>query len=447
MPRLSTRSRATLADRLAAPIQRFLAIEAASTILLVLATVIALAWANSPYFESYEHLIHVPIAVSFGGYELALSLGHWVNDGLMVLFFFVVGMEIKHELVHGELSTRARAMLPVAGALGGMLVPAAIYASFHTAGPAASGWGIPMATDIAFAVAALAILGPRVPPSLKVFLLALAIVDDLGAIAVIAVFYTEKLSLAALAVAALGLVLARLMRITGFRAYGPYWIVGIIVWSGTLASGIHATVAGVLLGFLTPSEPLDHRETLLSRAREQAESLLAALSGNAGGETRKRAVRELGDAARSTLAPIDYLTASLHPWVAFLIMPIFAFTNAGVRIDIDALTDPTASRVMLAVVLGLLVGKPLGITLLSWLAVRFRIASLPAGVSFGAIAGAGTLAGIGFTMAIFITTLAFKDANLIAASKVGILAASVLATVAGIVMLLRALPRPGEEAQ
>lgn len=441
MPKSANPAPSSIADRLTEPLRRFLAIETASTILLVLATVLALGWANSPWWESYDHLVHLPIGMSLGGFELSLSLGHWVNDGLMVLFFFVVGMEIKHELVHGELSSRARAMLPVAGALGGMLAPAGIYLLFHAGTPAASGWGIPMATDIAFAVAALAVVGSRVPPSLKVFLLALAIVDDLGAVAVIAIFYTEDVSLGALAAAALFLVVARLMRIAGFQAYGPYWIVGIAAWAGTLASGIHATVAGVLLGFLTPTEPLVHQETLIGRARDQAEKLLSALSGGAGNETRKNAARELRATSRSALAPIDYLTASLHPWVAFGIMPIFAFTNAGVRLDMDALADPTASRVMLAVALGLLVGKPLGITLVSWLAVRLRVASLPAGVTFGSIAGAGVLAGIGFTMAIFITTLAFKDSNLVAASKVGILGASLLATGLGIVTLSKALPR------
>lgn len=437
----------SVADRLAAPFRRFLAIEAASTILLVLASVVALAWANSPFHESYAHLIHLPLGLNFAGFSFELSLGHWINDGLMVLFFFVVGMEIKHELVHGELSTRARAMLPVAGALGGMLVPAGIYLAFHAGGPASAGWGIPMATDIAFAVAALAVLGPRVPPGLKVFLLALAIVDDLGAVAVIAIFYTEGVSLSAVGLAVGGLLLAYAMRVAGFRAYPLYWAVGIGIWAATLASGVHATVAGVMLGFLTPTEPLDGPESWMGRTRAQLESLLAALSQEDAAEARKRAARELGETSRSALAPLEYLTASLHPIVAFVVMPVFAFANAGVRLDVGALSDPTASRVTLAVALGLLLGKPLGITLVSWLAVRLRIATLPEGVTWGLILGAGILAGIGFTMALFITVLAFEDGALIAAAKVGILGASLLATALGILVVLRALPRKAGEVR
>jgi NhaA family Na+:H+ antiporter len=399
--RPEAREKASLADRLAAPFQRFLAIEAASTILLILATAIALVWANSRWHESYESLWKTYAGVSLGGWRLQLSLEHWVNDGLMVLFFFLVGMEIKHELVHGELSTRERAMLPIAGALGGMIVPAGIYLLFHAGGVAASGWGIPMATDIAFAVAALTVLGSRVPSGLKVFLLALAIVDDLGAVSVIAVFYSHGLSMVMLGAAVAGLVLTYALNLAGVRSYGVYWIVGIAVWGATLASGIHATVAGVLLGFMTPAERL---------GRDDA------------------------------LSPLQYLTSALHPWVAFVIMPLFALANAGVRLEADALADPVASRVMIAVALGLVLGKPLGITLVSWLAVRLGIAALPQGVSWGAILGAGVLAGIGFTMALFITALAFEDAVLVAASKVGILGASVVATVVGLALLGRVLP-------
>lgn len=390
-----------LVDFLAAPFQRFLAIEASSTILLVLATVVALACANSPWSASYADLWHSYAGVSVGAWRFELSLEHVVNDGLMALFFFLVGMEIKHELAHGELSSRERAVLPVAGALGGMLVPAGSYALFHSSGPAASGWGIPMATDIAFAVAALTVLGPRVPPGLKVFLLALAIVDDLAAVSVIAIFYTHEISWQALGAALAGLGLVVVMRKAGVRSYALYVGVGIAIWGATLASGIHATVAGVLLGFLTPAEPI-------SPERERS--------------------------------PLQELTAALHPWVAFLIMPTFALANAGVRIEGDALLDPLASRVSIAVGLGLFLGKPIGVTLVSWLAVRARIAVLPEGVTWGAILGAGALAGIGFSMALFITTLAFEAPTLVAAAKLGILVASVLAMVAGLAVLVRVLP-------
>jgi NhaA family Na+:H+ antiporter len=392
------------ADRLAAPFLRFLAIEAASTILLLLATFAALVWANSSWSEGYDHFWHTPLGVVLGRRELSLSLEHWVNDGLMAIFFFLVGMEIKHEIVDGELSSRERAMLPLFGAIGGMLVPAAIYASLHTGGPALSGWGVPMATDIAFAVAALAVFGKRVPPGLKVFLLALAIVDDLGAVSVIALFYTKAFSLAALAWAGGGILLVLALQRAGVRAYPVYWIAGIAIWLATLESGVHATVAGVLLGLLTPTRVID------------------PISG-------------------VEFSPVARLTQALHPWSAFVVLPIFALASAGVVIDAQALRDPLAGRVTLAVTLGLLVGKPLGVTLLAWLAVRTRLAVLPPGVGWGAIFGAGILGGIGFTMALFITALAFQDPALAAASKLGVIGASVVAAGLGMLCLARVLPR------
>src|SRR5215468_2085039 len=396
---------ATLADRLAAPFQRFLAIEAASTILLLAASLTALLWANSPWAASYAALWHTPLSLSLGRATLSLSLGDWVNDGLMVLFFFLVGMEIKHELVHGELSTRERAMLPIFGALGGMLAPAALYAALHAGGPASAGWGVPMATDIAFAVAALAVFGSRVPAGLKVFLLALAIVDDLGAVAVIAVFYSHGLSLPALAADVAALALVVLLRAAGVRVWGAYWIAGAGVWLATLESGIHATVAGVVLGFLTPAHPI------------------------------------AGDA--DPRSPLERLSAGLHPWSAFVVMPVFALANAGVALDPAALSDPLARRVAIGVALGLLVGKPLGVTLCSWLALRLGLAALPTGVGLRLVLGAGVLAGIGFTMALFLTALAFEEPALTAASKVGVMGASALAAAGGIALLARALPRAG----
>jgi NhaA family Na+:H+ antiporter len=404
----SAQPKPAFVDLLTAPIQRFLAIEASSTILLVSATLLALVWANSPWYASYAELWQTRAGVSVGAWRFELSLEHVVNDGLMTLFFFLVGMEIKHELRHGELASRERAALPVAGAIGGMIVPAAIFACFHANGPAASGWGIPMATDIAFAVAALAVLGRRVPPGLKVFLLALAIVDDLAAVSVIAIFYTSEISWPALGAEAAGLGFIVAMRMAGVRSYALYALAGIAIWGATLASGVHATVAGVLLGLLTPANPVDP-------ARDRS--------------------------------PLAELTVVLHPWVAFLVMPLFALANAGVRFEVEALLDPLAARVSIAVGLGLLLGKPVGVTLVSWLAVRARIAVLPTGVGFGAILGAGALAGIGFTMALFITALAFSDARLVAASKVGIFAASVLAMLAGLAVLARVLPASSRDSR
>jgi NhaA family Na+:H+ antiporter len=300
-----------------------------------------------------------------------------------------------------------------------------------------------MATDIAFAVAALAIFGPRVPPGLKVFLLALAIVDDLGAVVVIALFYAREIDPGALAAAGAGLGLAYALRAAGFRAYGPYWVVGAGVWLAMLHSGVHATVAGVLLGFLTPTRLLAPEASLVGRGRrffEEATARMAAVPELPDGE-RKRVARELYEISRRSLSPLERLTQALHPWSAFGVMPVFAFANAGVAIDATALSDPLALRVAFAVGLGLLAGKSLGVTLFCWAAVRLGLARLPTGVGWGALFGAAVLAGIGFTMALFITALAFEQPALAAASKLGILVASVIATACGIAVLGRALPR------
>jgi NhaA family Na+:H+ antiporter len=289
----------------------------------------------------------------------------------------------------------------VFGALGGMIAPAGIYAALHWGGPAIHGWGIPMATDIAFAVAALGIFGARVPSGLKIFLLALAIADDIGAVAVIAMFYTADLAPLGLVVAFGGLALCVLLARLGVRSYSPYLLVGAVVWYATLQSGVHATIGGVLLGLLTPARPAEGQEH----------------------------------------APVDDLVHRLHPWVAYAIMPIFALCNAGVALDAASLGDPEAQRVALGVALGLLIGKPVGITLFAWLAVRLGVAELPRGVGWFQIVGAGLLAGIGFTVALFIAALAFSEPQLVSGAKVGILAASLLATLGGAALLAKALPR------
>jgi NhaA family Na+:H+ antiporter len=435
----------TLATRLARPLRRFLAIEAASSVLLLAATSMALAFANSPLRDWWSHFWHQRVAIEAGGFELALSLGHWVNDGLMTIFFFVVGLEIKRELSIGELASRRQAMLPVFGALGGMVVPASIYLLLQPGAEAAAGWGIPMATDIAFAVAALAILGPRVSPGLKVFLLALAIVDDLGAVTVIALFYTDEIRPAALLAAGLGLGVVYAIRRAGVRAYGPYAALGCLVWLATLASGVHATVAGVLLGLLTPVQPLVERETLVARLREEAEEALSRIGGEAREVRPDPVLQRVRELSREAQSPLEYLTHRLHPWVAFVVMPIFALANAGVALDGSRLGEPGSFRVAVAVALGLLIGKPLGITLFAAAAVRLGLASLPRGVGLGAVAGAGLLGGIGFTMALFITALAFGEGPLAAAAKVGVLGASVLACGLGLAVLWRVLPRSTAE--
>ena len=449
----SAGSAPTLADRLAAPFLRFLAIEAASTLLLLAATAIALVWANSRWAESYVQLWHTPLAISLGAGRLELTLEQWVNEGLMALFFFLVGMEIKHEIVHGELSSRERALLPVFGALGGMLAPAGLYLAFHAGGPAAAGWGVPVATDIAFAVAALALLGARVPSGLKVFLLALAIVDDLGAVLVIALFYSHGLSWPGLGATAAALLLVVALQRSGVRSLSVYWIVGVAVWLATLDSGIHATVAGVLLGFLTPTTRALPGRSLGGSARALFERLLDRIDDGKEeraprAEERLRMAPELREISREAVSPLERLTGALHPWSAFFVMPIFALANAGVPIDARSLGDPLGRRVSLAVALGLLIGKPLGIGGASWLAVRLGLAALPSGVGWGSLFGAGALGGIGFTMALFVTGLAFQDPALAAASKLGVMAASLGASGMGLAVLQRTLrPGPARDAR
>ena len=435
---------ARLAQRITRPFVRFLELEIASALLLLAMTAVALVWANSPFAHVYEHLLHEPVGVSFGAHAFTLSVHHWVNDGLMAIFFFLVGMEIKREMVLGDLSTRSRAMLPVTGALGGMIVPALIYLAFHHGGPASHGWGIPMATDIAFAVAAMSVLGTRVPPPLKVFLLALAIADDLGAVAVIAIFYTESIDLLALGMAAALLAFVYGMSLAGVRSFLAYWLVGGTVWFFTHESGVHATIAGVALGLLTPAYPDPHRQaTLADRAREALDHLRDLVSRHTedrGGHGRHHAVVTLQEATRDSLSPLDYLVNRLERPVLFIVMPLFALANAGVALEASTLRDPMASRVAVAVALGLLVGKPLGITLFSWIAVRIGLAELPRGVNLLAIFATGMLAGIGFTVALFISALAFQDPDFTAGSKIGILVGSTLACVIGLAALARALP-------
>jgi NhaA family Na+:H+ antiporter len=437
----------SLAQRIARPFVRFMDLEIGSALVLLAMTVLALAWANSPFAHAYEHLLHEPVAIAFGSHALSLSVHHWINDGLMAIFFFLVGMEIKREMVMGDLSTRARAMLPVMGALGGMVFPAGIYAALHWGGPALHGWGIPMATDIAFAVAAMSVLGSRVPAPLKVFLLALAIADDLGAVLVIAVFYTESIHLGSLAWAAVSLLVVFGMNIGGVRAFLPYWIVGAVAWFFTHESGVHATIAGVALGLMTPAYPdPDRHHNLVDRARDALDHLRDWVSRDdedRGGHHRHHAVRRLQDATRDSLSPLDYLANRLERPVLFVVMPLFALANAGVAIEASTLADPMAVRVGVAVALGLLLGKPIGVTLFAWVAIRIGLAEQPRGVNLLAIFATGMLAGIGFTVALFISALAFTDPAMTAGSKIGILVGSAVACVVGLVALNGALPREG----
>lgn len=413
------------------PLRRYMAIEAASGILLVLCAGLALVIANSPWSDEFAAIWETHVRIGLGRWEIDESLLHWINDGLMTIFFFVIGLEIKREIVDGELNEFRKAALPLMAALGGMLAPAVLYLILigNTEG-GRSGWGIPMATDIAFVVGFLALLGRRVPPGLKILLLALAIVDDIGAILVIAVFYSDGISLPAMLVAITGLGLTIFSHWIGIRSLGVYLLIGAAIWVAMLHSGVHPTVAGVLLGLLTPAQALLPRVTFLD-----------ALSESVGeGEIDElpdelRSVGRIKWMATETVSPLERLEKALHPWVAFLIMPFFALANAGVAIDLQAVTHPIAW----SVAIGLIVGKPLGILLLSWLAVMIGLAKLPTGVTWKSLAGAGCLAGIGFTMSLFIASLALDD-NLLSAGKIGTLLGSLTSAILGLTLLMLFLP-------
>jgi NhaA family Na+:H+ antiporter len=410
-------------------------IEAISGIVLLGAAVAAVLWANSPWAPLYERFLHTHLSLSIGAFHLEMDAHEAINDGLMTFFFFVVGMEIKREVRTGQLRNPRAAALPVAGALGGMIAPALIYAALQGGTPAAAGWGIPMATDIAFAVGVLSILGRRVPRGLRIFLLALAIADDLGAIVVIAVFYTEGLNLLALAWAAAGLGFVVLLQRAGVWAVPVYAAVGVAVWFGFLESGVHPTIAGVLLGFLTPMRPRLPAEVVRQRAQEWAQRVSAAAAGPVE-ERWEELARGVDALERDALTPMVRLEDRLHVVVAFVIMPLFALANAGVHLSLGVLADQSVQGVALAVAIALVAGKPLGILAFSAAAVGIRVARLPEGVDWRHLAAAGVLGGIGFTVSLFIAHLSFGDGPLLDGAKMGILLGSLVAALLGVGVLL-----------
>ena len=422
------------------PIGRFLHIEAASGIILLVTAVVALVWANSPWASVYEHLLHTQISLGFGDYAFSQTLHFWVNDILMVIFFFVVGLEVRRELFEGELSTPRRAALPVAAALGGMLIPAAIYIALNVGTPAASGWGVPMATDIAFAVGVLALLGRRVPAALRVLLLALAIIDDIGAILVIAVFYSSGIVLSGLAIVGLGILIILIMQRIGLRSPWLYVAPGVVIWAGMLQAGIHPTIAGVILGLLTPAQSWFGHEGFMTETERALDGLRTKVASQDGPRELLPELQRIGVAQWEALPPVTRIEAALHPWVAFGIMPLFALANAGVALgDLGAGLSAQAG-IVFGVSLGLVLGKPLGIVAFSWLAVRLGFASLPRGVSWGGVLVVGCVAGIGFTMSLFIGALAFSDASMLAVAKLSVLIASAAAGVVGLAVGYTILP-------
>lgn len=402
--------------------------------MLLFAAVIAITWANSPFRDSYSDLWGTTISVDVRLFSISKSLHHWVNDGLMAIFFFVVGLEIRREIAHGELSDRRRATLPAAAALGGMVLPALIFFSLNASGEGAKGWGIPMATDIAFALGVLALLGSRIPSNVRLILLALAIVDDIGAILVIAVFYTEDLSFEALGIAFLLLGTILVMKHVGVPNINAYVLVGILFWAAVLKSGVHATIAGVVLGLMTPVTPYFNRGTFAQSIDTLVRRFQDALAR--GDKDEQEAVLgQIEELSQGTEAPVERLERVVHPWSSNIIVPIFALANAGVMLSGDAVRDASSSTITLGIMLGLLFGKVLGITGFAWLAVRSQIASLPTGVTWLRVTGIGLLAGIGFTVSLFITELAYQDAQLVSEAKIGILVASAVAGLVGYTFL------------
>jgi Na+:H+ antiporter, NhaA family len=416
-------------DRLVGPIARFLHVQAASGVVLLVAAAAALAIANSPWAGAFEALWNTHLVIGLGDWTLDHSLRHWVSDGLMTIFFFVVGLEVKREIALGELRDPRQAILPVAAAIGGMVVPAVLYLAWIE-GEATRGWGIPMATDIAFVVGCLAVLGSRIPAGLRVMLLSVAIVDDIGAILVIAIGYTAHLSLGALAVAGAGLAAVVGLRFAGVRSIAMYVLLGTVVWVAFHESGVHATIDGVLLGLLTPTRP----RVSEARAADIVRRAGDLWRGNEPSPSPAERV-SVAEAARESVAPLVRIERTLHPWSAFVVMPIFALANAGVEIRASLLTEPVA----LAIGLGLVVGKPVGIVGMSWLAVRSGLTRLPEGVDWLALLGGGVLSGIGFTMSLFIAGLAL-DATLLDAAKTGVLCASLVAGVLGMALLVWRFP-------
>jgi len=422
-------------DRWVAPIRRFMQIETAAGFVLLGCTALALYLANSAWAPGFHALLQTPMGISLGGDRLIFPLEVWINDGLMTIFFFVVGLEIKREFVLGELRDRRQAALPLAAALGGMLVPAAIYLFLQAGEVGQHGWGIPMATDIAFVVGVLSLLGRSVPHSLRVLLLTLAIADDVGAVIVIAIGYTDEIQLAALLLAFLGFATCLLINWAGVRNVWVYFVMAAVIWFLFHQSGVHATVAGVILGMITPTNAWLPVGRFAKTIRE-VDDFLDEEGSWYNDAHRNHVLQTVAVTARESMPPLERIENALHPWVSFVIMPLFALANAGVVIQASALVEP----ISLAVAAGLLFGKPIGVVLASWLAVRAGIARLPRELNWPAIIGGGFLAGIGFTMALFIAGLAL-DGPLLDSAKIGILMGSAVSAVIGLAVLAIVLRR------
>lgn len=423
------------------PHQWFISNEVFSSALLLFTSLSAVYWANSELADVYHHFLHTEISLFFGEARFGRSLLHWINDGLMALFFFTVGLEIKREVLVGELASVKKALLPVIAALGGMIFPAIIYLFFNHGTPNAGGWGVPMATDIAFSLGAIALFGTRLPLGLRIFLAAFAIADDLGAVLIIAIFYTKTISLVHIVVAAhfiLGLFLANLLFVRWIPVYA---ILGFGTWIAVLGSGIHPTIAGVIVALLVPAQGKYNTLGFVRKVNgvmddfECHEQSCDHAHGILLNQGHLNAVHTLEMACHDVETPLQRLEHAFHPWVAYLILPLFALANAGLSFQGMTVADSIAHPVTLGIILGLFVGKPLGIVIFSFFAVKLGMASLPERVTWFHITGAAMLGGIGFTMSLFVSGLFFTSPDLINYSKLGILSGSILSAVAGLIFL------------
>lgn len=421
--------------RVLTPLEEFIHRQTTSGILLMICAVIALIVANTPLQDEYQHLLHIPWGVKLGSFEFSLSIHHWINEALMAAFFFIMGLELKRELLVGELAAPQKALLPIAAAIGGVLVPALLYVAVNAGGDGVHGWGVPMATDIAFAIGALSLLGDRVPKNLVTFLIALAIVDDLLAVGVIAFYYTESIDFTALAATGVITLLLWVLNRAGIRRSLPYAIVGAFLWMAMLASGIHATIAGIVVAFMIPIRPKFDAETFLSRVQESLTHMQQSVAENPDiiqNNRLRSLVTSLRNGAHLVQAPAQRLEHNLHLPVAYIVIPIFALANAGIPIDVNNFSSTLQHPVAMGVLVGLLIGKPLGIVSFTWLGMKVARVDLPRGLNMKHIFGVGLLGGIGFTMSIFIADLGFESTpETLLMAKTGILLASAIAGLVG----------------
>ncbi len=436
-------------DRILTPLEEFIHRQTTSGVLLMICAVIALAVANSPLHDGYEKFLHTDISLALGPNAFSLSIHHWINEALMALFFLIMGLELKREILVGELSSPRQALLPIMAAVGGMIIPALCYFALNPEGTPAKGWGIPMATDIAFAIGALSLLGARIPKTLVTFLIALAIVDDLGAVAVIAIFYTESINTQALLYAGICTVLIVGLNMVGVRKSLPYAVTGALLWTAMLASGVHATIAGIILAFTIPIRPKFEPNLFVSKVEKITLGMKKSVADNPDiiHNTRLRSlVSSLGDGVRQVQAPAQRAEHKLHLPVAYIVIPIFALANAGIPVDLSTFGQYFSHPISLGVLAGLLIGKPLGIAGFTWITVKLGWAELPEELSMPHIFGVGLLGGIGFTMSIFVADLGFaSQPNDLLMAKTGILLASAIAGLAGYLLLMLITEKPNNK--